>query len=154
MQVPSVHLTYPAAEAHLLAAAAAIVSSNSVAGQAVTPSTAPRQLQQQQQRPQPLLRRLLLCGCGVDGSSSAGGCSMQQPLRQQCQQEQVLQLSRTPLCDGDGVHLALLQALYCAYTGKQPSVSSLEPKGYSNSHRDWHGTAGQPERELRDEGRQ
>jgi hypothetical protein len=64
----------------------------------------------------------------------------------------VLQLSKTPLCDGDGVHLALLQALYCAYTGKQPSVSSLEPKGHSNSHRDWHGTAGQPTRELRDRG--
>jgi hypothetical protein len=124
MQVPAVHLTYTAAEAQLLAAAAAIASSNSAAGQAVTPSTAPQQLQQQQQRPQPLLRRLLLCGCGVDGSSTAGGCSVPQPLRQQCQQEQVLQLSRTPLCDGDGVHLALLQAVYCAYTGKPLSVST------------------------------
>lgn len=108
LQVDVCLLTYPAVELQLLAA----ISSSSPVQQTAEPFAAARQQQQQRpQRRQPgLLQRLLLCGSKPRSSRSS---SISQP----GQQQQVLQLAKTPFSNDSSVHLALLQAVYCAYTG-------------------------------------
>lgn len=102
--------TYPAAEVELLAVAAAAVDSSCEG--ATTGATQQQEFGRQQQPS--LLRRLLLCGCAAGprstGSSSSSG------LQQQAQV--LLQLAKTPLCHDNSEHAALLQAVYCAYTGE------------------------------------
>jgi hypothetical protein len=108
--------TYPAAEAQLLAAVCSSSSSNStgsVQQQTAEAFTATQQLQQQRQPG--LLQRLLFCGSRRPSSRSRLNLP-QQPESQQ-QQQHVLQLAKTPFSNDSSMHLVLLQAVYCAYTG-------------------------------------
>lgn len=126
---------YPAAEAELLAALSSSSNSSSTGSRTrlqldsnQTPAAAAAACSQHKQPPGLLQRLLRLCGC----SRSSGGAASQAQQGQRCQQ--VLQLAQAQFSDNSSLHLALLQAAHCAYTGEVASAASASWRDQSVSN--------------------